>query len=159
MLLRLPHFKFVIVTLGEDGCIMVERNGPGETMELEEIDVDELLESLYQKKNNDTAIPKCIPSPVMKLKASGIGTVSGRLFVGTAEKIPPSELIDNWCWRCIYWSSPLRFVLICHLRKWCPLLLKWQLLVVELWGLEMVFHIALILGLHLFYIKEFTRAY
>lgn len=31
----------------------------------------------------------------MKLKASGIGTVSGRLFVGTAEKIPPSELIDT----------------------------------------------------------------
>lgn len=29
MLLRLPHIKFVIVTLGEDGCIMVERNGPG----------------------------------------------------------------------------------------------------------------------------------
>lgn len=36
----------------------------GETMELEEIDVDELLESLYQKKNNDTAIPKCIPSVI-----------------------------------------------------------------------------------------------
>lgn len=30
-----------------------------------------------------------------KLKASGIGTVSGRLFVGTAEKIPPSELVDT----------------------------------------------------------------
>lgn len=30
-----------------------------------------------------------------KLKANGIGTVCGRLFVGTAEKIPPSELVDT----------------------------------------------------------------
>lgn len=29
MLLRLPDIKFVIVTLGEDGCIMVERSGTG----------------------------------------------------------------------------------------------------------------------------------
>lgn len=30
-----------------------------------------------------------------KLKANGIGTVCGRLFVGTAEKIPPSEIVDT----------------------------------------------------------------
>lgn len=29
------------------------------------------------------------------MRADGIGTVSGRLFVGTAEKISPSELIDT----------------------------------------------------------------
>lgn len=30
-----------------------------------------------------------------KLQAEGIGTVCGRLYVGTAENIPPSELIDT----------------------------------------------------------------
>ena len=29
------------------------------------------------------------------LKAEGIGTVNGRLYIGTAESIPPSELIDT----------------------------------------------------------------
>jgi sugar/nucleoside kinase (ribokinase family) len=32
---------------------------------------------------------------VTKLHADGIGTVCGRLYVGTAESIPPSELIDT----------------------------------------------------------------
>lgn len=30
MLLRLPNIKFVIVTLGEDGCLMLERSINGE---------------------------------------------------------------------------------------------------------------------------------
>ena len=30
-----------------------------------------------------------------KLRANEIGTVSGRLFLGTAEKIPPAELVDT----------------------------------------------------------------
>jgi len=32
---------------------------------------------------------------VTKLHAEGIGTVCGKLYVGTAENIPPSELIDT----------------------------------------------------------------
>ena len=32
---------------------------------------------------------------VTKVRANGIGTVNARLFVGTAEKIPPSEVIDT----------------------------------------------------------------
>ncbi|XP_042974427.1 ketohexokinase-like isoform X2 [Carya illinoinensis] len=35
------------------------------------------------------------PQPVTRLRANGIGTVCGRLLLGTAEKIPPSELIDT----------------------------------------------------------------
>ncbi|XP_021806085.1 ribokinase-like [Prunus avium] len=35
------------------------------------------------------------PLPVTKLRANGVGTVCGRLFVGTAEKVPPSELQDT----------------------------------------------------------------
>ena len=33
--------------------------------------------------------------PVLKLEAHGIGTINGKLLVGTAEKIPPSELVDT----------------------------------------------------------------
>lgn len=32
---------------------------------------------------------------VAKLKAEGIGTVTGKLYIGTAESVPPSELIDT----------------------------------------------------------------
>ncbi|MED6183482.1 hypothetical protein PIB30_038259 [Stylosanthes scabra] len=94
MVLRLPKVKFVIVTLGKDGCIMLERSvdeGPS----TEEVDVDRLLESLEMKRNRSMSIPTCISSPVMKLQAEGIGTVCGRLYVGTAENIPQSELIDT----------------------------------------------------------------
>ncbi|KAF5482526.1 hypothetical protein F2P56_003086 [Juglans regia] len=94
ILLRLPNIKFVIVTLGEDGCIMLERS-VDEGPETEEISVDILLESLKQQKDKTTAIPTCISTSVTRLSANGIGTVCGRLFLGTAEKIPPSELIDT----------------------------------------------------------------
>ncbi|CAI0560600.1 unnamed protein product [Linum tenue] len=94
MLLRLPKLKFVIVTLGEDGCIMLER-WSDEVSLSEEIDVDRLLQSLEHRKNVGTVIPTCISSPLTRIRAKGIGTISGRLFVGTAEKIPPAELLDT----------------------------------------------------------------
>ncbi|XP_059433469.1 uncharacterized protein LOC132166639 isoform X1 [Corylus avellana] len=93
--LRLPNIKFVIVTLGEEGCIMLERSVNGEDYQTEEIDVDVLLESLKQQKDESVPSPTCISSSVTRLRANGIGTVCGRLFWGTAEKIPPSELIDT----------------------------------------------------------------
>ncbi|BAT85603.1 hypothetical protein LR48_Vigan831s002800 [Vigna angularis] len=94
MLLRLSNIKFVIVTLGKDGCIMLERSfneGPS----TEEMEVDRLLESLETRKNRSSHIPTCITSSVTKLHAEGIGTVCGKLYVGTAENVPPSELIDT----------------------------------------------------------------
>lgn len=33
--------------------------------------------------------------PVVRLRAEGIGTVCGRLLLGTAEKIPASEIVDT----------------------------------------------------------------
>ncbi|KAL2344945.1 hypothetical protein Fmac_006230 [Flemingia macrophylla] len=62
MLLRLPNINSVIVTLGEDGCLMLERSANGKAM---------------------------------KFRAHGIGTICGRFYIGTAEKIPDSELIDT----------------------------------------------------------------
>lgn len=93
MLLMLPNIKFVIVTLGKDGCIMLDRRVDGPSTE--EVNVDSLLESLELKRNKSVSTPTCISSSVAKLKAEGIGTVSGKLYVGTAESIPPSELVDT----------------------------------------------------------------
>ncbi|KAK7284189.1 hypothetical protein RJT34_18930 [Clitoria ternatea] len=94
MLLRLSNIKFVIVTLGKNGCIMLERSDNGDPS-TEEVDVDKLLESLEMRKNGNIYIPTCISSPVTKLRAEGLGTVCGRLYVATAENIPPSELVDT----------------------------------------------------------------
>ncbi|XP_043718596.1 ribokinase-like isoform X2 [Telopea speciosissima] len=95
MLLRLPNVKFVIVTLGVDGCLMLDRRVE-EVPELDEIEVDSVVELLKQKIDSKNTIPTCIPSKsVMRLRADGIGKVNGRLLVGTAEKIPASELIDT----------------------------------------------------------------
>ncbi|KAB1208658.1 40S ribosomal protein S8 [Morella rubra] len=94
ILLRLPNIKFVIVTLGGDGCIMLERS-VSEDSQAEEIDIDILVESLKRQKDESISMPTYISSSVTRLRANGIGIVFGRLFLGTAEKIPPSELIDT----------------------------------------------------------------
>ncbi|CAN1169744.1 Khk [Linum perenne] len=95
VLLRLPKVEFVIVTLGEDGCIMLERSSI-EANSSEEIDVDSLLESLIHTKDADgTVLPKCYSSELSRITAEGIGTVNGRMFIGTAEEIPADELVDT----------------------------------------------------------------
>ncbi|KAJ1443319.1 hypothetical protein SESBI_00615 [Sesbania bispinosa] len=60
--LRLSNIKFVIVTLGKDGCIMLGESVDGPSME--EVDVDSLLESLELRKNKSVSIPTCISSVV-----------------------------------------------------------------------------------------------
>ncbi|KAL1203213.1 Ribokinase [Cardamine amara subsp. amara] len=94
MLLRLPKLKFVIVTLGEEGCLMLQRASK-EVLESQETDIESLLETLKHRKDSTTIFPTCVSSERTKLKANGIGTVSGRLFLGTAEKVPPEELVDT----------------------------------------------------------------
>lgn len=93
ILLQLPNIKFVAVTLGEDGCVMLDRSS--ENITNEEVDVDSLLETLKRKRDINATLPTCISSDVVKLHAKGIGTVPGRLLLGTSEKIPPSELVDT----------------------------------------------------------------
>ncbi|KAL7084355.1 hypothetical protein ACP275_14G219300 [Erythranthe tilingii] len=93
MLLKLPNIKFVVVTLGEDGCVMLERSS--ESGQSEEVDVDDLLETLKLKKDSDATFPTCVSSNEVKLRAKGIGSVCGRLLLGTAERIPASELVDT----------------------------------------------------------------
>ncbi|PKI76835.1 hypothetical protein CRG98_002821 [Punica granatum] len=61
MLLRLPKLKFVIVTLGAMGCIMLERIDI-EQPPTEEVDVDCLLRSLEQRRESTVTTPICITS-------------------------------------------------------------------------------------------------
>ncbi|KAI3886503.1 hypothetical protein MKX03_036002 [Papaver bracteatum] len=106
MLMRLPNLKFVIVTLGDDGCVMLgrsldvlitsSRSPPPGCLQPEEVDVDSSLQLLKQRVDGSSTIPTCISSKsVVRLSAKGMGAVNGRLLVRTAEKIPPSELIDT----------------------------------------------------------------
>ncbi|KAL8258998.1 hypothetical protein R6Q59_026951 [Mikania micrantha] len=95
MLLRLPKVKFVIVTLGPDGCIMLERSITADDAKTEELDVDNLLEQLKLKIDCSKTVPSCVSSGVVRLQAEGTGSVCGRLFLGTAEKIPELELVDT----------------------------------------------------------------
>ncbi|KAI4340292.1 hypothetical protein MLD38_025143 [Melastoma candidum] len=60
-----------------------------------EEDVDGVLESLKQRRDESIVSPFCVSSPAMRMKAEGIGTMVGRLLLGTAEKIPPTELVDT----------------------------------------------------------------
>ncbi|CAK9323591.1 unnamed protein product [Citrullus colocynthis] len=95
MLLRLPKLKFVIVTLGENGCIMLERSTNETSDQMEEFEVDSLLEMVKSRRDENINAPTSVSSPVAKLRAEGIGTVCGRLLLGTAEKIPESEIVDT----------------------------------------------------------------
>ncbi|KAK9083057.1 hypothetical protein Scep_029528 [Stephania cephalantha] len=58
------------------------------------MDVDYLLNCLKQRVDNSNPVPECVSSkPNMRLTAQGIGAVRGRFLLGTAEKIPSSELV------------------------------------------------------------------
>ncbi|XP_026660401.2 ribokinase-like isoform X3 [Phoenix dactylifera] len=95
ILMRVPNIKFVIVTLGEKGCIMLERS-INEASEMEETNVGSLLESLRQKVDRNATVPTCISSKSsLRVSADGVGALSGRLLVCTAEVVPPLELIDT----------------------------------------------------------------
>ncbi|XP_017239148.1 uncharacterized protein LOC108211937 isoform X1 [Daucus carota subsp. sativus] len=94
MLLKLPKLKFVIVTLGDDGCLMLERC-IGEGVQSQQMEADSQYELLKQKRDTNKSIPTCISSNQLKLSAEGLGVVNGRFYLGTAEKIPPSELVDT----------------------------------------------------------------
>lgn len=95
MLSRLPNIKFVIVTLGEKGCLMLERSST-DASEAGEIDAEALFESLEKSIDQSSTIPKCIASKSnLRISADGVGSISGRLLLGTAEVIPPGELVDT----------------------------------------------------------------
>ncbi|CAO2162827.1 unnamed protein product [Urochloa humidicola] len=94
MFSRLPNIKFVIVTLGEKGSLMLERSA--DASEAGEIDAEVLFESLQKKVDQSSSMPKCIASKSnLRISADGVGSISGRLLLGTAEVIPPGELVDT----------------------------------------------------------------
>eukprot|EP00267_Zea_mays_P033112 XP_008667287.1 uncharacterized protein LOC100273018 isoform X1 [Zea mays] len=64
MLSRLPNIKFVIVTLGEKGCLMLERSST-DASEAGEIDAEALFESLEKSIDQSSTIPKCVASKLL----------------------------------------------------------------------------------------------
>ncbi|XP_062200453.1 uncharacterized protein LOC133903104 [Phragmites australis] len=95
ILLQHPRAKFVIVTLGENGCMMLERSEDGDDSGINEADIENVAESLKLEVHNDGILPTCVSSKFMRLSARGLGTIVGRLLIGTAEIIPASELVDT----------------------------------------------------------------
>lgn len=61
MLLRLPNVKFVVVTLGENGCVMLERS-ISKAPESAELNIEEIMETLKQKILHDSSQPSCVSS-------------------------------------------------------------------------------------------------
>nr|CAB3499444.1 unnamed protein product [Digitaria exilis] len=93
ILLQYPHAKFVIVTLGEKGCMMLERTEAGDGSVA--ADIEAVAESLKLQLHKDGTFPTCVSSKFMRLSARGLGAIFGRLLIGTAEVIPASELVDT----------------------------------------------------------------
>ncbi|KAL6641047.1 hypothetical protein ACP70R_019228 [Stipagrostis hirtigluma subsp. patula] len=95
ILLQYPRAKFVIVTLGENGCMMLERIEAGGDSRIDAADIEDVAKSLQLEVHEDDILPTCVSSKFMRLSARGLGTIFGRLLIGTAETIPASELVDT----------------------------------------------------------------
>lgn len=94
ILLEYPRARFVIVTLGENGCMMLERT-EGDDYGTDAADIENIAESLKLELHRDDFLPTCVSTKFMGLSAKGTGTVFGRLLIGTAETIPAPELVDT----------------------------------------------------------------
>lgn len=94
---NLPRLKFLIVTLGASGCVMLEV-AHQDLAAAEVLDVSETLKSLQQESvQTSSGQPLVLSSKVGRLTSavSGGKQILGRLLVGTAESIPPEELVDT----------------------------------------------------------------
>ncbi|KAL6641046.1 hypothetical protein ACP70R_019227 [Stipagrostis hirtigluma subsp. patula] len=95
ILLQYPRARFVIATLGENGCMMLERSECGDDSGVDNEDIANVAKSLKLELHKDDTLPTCVSSKFMRLSARGCGTIFGRLLIGTAETIPASELVDT----------------------------------------------------------------
>ncbi|XP_024542050.1 ribokinase-like isoform X2 [Selaginella moellendorffii] len=93
---KLPKLKFIIVTLGAEGCVMLERSTTtdhGETM-----DVNQTLDSLRQQVSAvKSPQPRVVSSKMGRLVPSTGSRIAifGRLIVGTAQEVPAAQLADT----------------------------------------------------------------
>ncbi|CAN6282918.1 unnamed protein product [Urochloa humidicola] len=95
ILLQNPRAQFVIATLGEKGCMMLERREAGDDSVVDAADLEVVVDSLKLELHKDDILPTCVSSKFLRLSARGLGTIFGRLLIGTAEVIPASELVDT----------------------------------------------------------------
>lgn len=98
--LRLPDLKFVIVTLGASGCVMLEKSF-ADTSDLEIVNANTTYELLLEEREHRKACkPFAVSSKVGLFRQSTTDGESakefaGRFLIGTAEMIPSSELVDT----------------------------------------------------------------
>ncbi|KAI3995726.1 hypothetical protein MKX01_007205 [Papaver californicum] len=94
MLMRLSNLKFVIVTLGEDGCIMLERSLDG-SLQTEEIDVDSSLQLLKQRVDGSSTIRTCISSKGLDGDTFRFEKIEmiGATFYGICAGMPPEKML------------------------------------------------------------------
>ncbi|CAN6304940.1 unnamed protein product [Urochloa humidicola] len=95
ILLQYPRAQFVIATLGEKGCMMLERREAGDDSVVDAADIEVVVDSLKLELHKDDILPTCVSSKFLRLSARGLGTIFGRMLIGTAEVIPTSELVDT----------------------------------------------------------------
>lgn len=74
---------------------MLEQIEDGDDPGVGAADIKNVAESLQVKAHNDDSLPTCVSSKFMRLSSRGIGTIFGRVLIGTAERIPASELVDT----------------------------------------------------------------
>ncbi|CAN6318222.1 unnamed protein product, partial [Urochloa humidicola] len=95
ILLQYPRAQFVIATLGEKGCMMLERREAGDDSVVDAADLEVVVDSLKLELHKDDILPTCVSSKFLRFSARGLRTIFGRLLIGTAEVIPASELVDT----------------------------------------------------------------
>ncbi|MCO5583585.1 hypothetical protein L7F22_037498 [Adiantum nelumboides] len=97
---KLPCLKFVIVTLGAAGCVMLEKT-VDESTYLELLDANKEYELLLERRAHlNLEEPTAISSKVGLFQQIGandnvVKQFAGRLLIGTAETIPALELVDT----------------------------------------------------------------
>ncbi|KAL2635474.1 hypothetical protein R1flu_006953 [Riccia fluitans] len=96
---KLPRLKFVIVTQGSAGCVMLERKLSDKP---EVLDVNQTLQSMWEKAQvSSGSKPTVVSSKVGVLRGVKAGSVEneegcvGRLLIGTADFVPSAELVDT----------------------------------------------------------------
>lgn len=90
---RLPKAKFLIVTLGSEGCAVLVRATSG--TQSKAVPVDDVLRTLQQDVLQQAEQPFVVSSGVTSYVSSDGTQVDGRLLVGSAVPLTSPEVVDT----------------------------------------------------------------
>lgn len=92
---KLSKAKFLIVTLGAGGCAALERAPAPAAGPAGAIAADDELHRLQQEVSQRAEHPTVVSSPVALLESPDGRQVEGRLFVGSAARLAPEDVVDT----------------------------------------------------------------